>query len=340
MNGRVSGIERTRVYTPILKYPILNPWGRLLAWVVFFGAAAPLQAAEVSGELMIFHAGSLSVPFAEISAAFNKEYPSVRVLREAAGSRECARKISDLGRPCDVLASADYAVIDTLLIPKYADWNIKFAGNEMAIVYTDKSRCAEEITSENWYTILLRNDVAFGRSDPNSDPCGYRAVFTMKLAEGHYKQPGLTENLLGKDTRYIRPKETELLALLETKTIDYIFLYRSVAQQHQLKWVTLPDEINLKKPELAERYRTVSVEVTGEKPGAIIVQHGEPMVYGVTIPKNAPNPAAAAAFVAFLLERDKGLAIMERNGQPTVVPAPAETYERIPDALKRFAVKR
>jgi molybdate/tungstate transport system substrate-binding protein len=96
----------------------------------------------------------------------------------------------------------------------------------------------------------------------------------------------------------------------------------------------------LKKPEMAERYRTVSVEVTGEKPGAIIVQHGEPMVYGVTIPKNAPNPAAAAAFVAFLLERDKGLAIMEKNGQPSVVPAPAETYDRIPDELKRFAVKR
>jgi len=113
-----------------------------------------------------------------------------------------------------------------------------------------------------------------------------------------------------------------------------------VAQQHQLKWVALPDEINLKRPELAERYRAVSVEVTGETPGTTIVQHGEPMVYGVTIPKNAPNPTAAAAFVTFLLERDKGLAIMERNGQPSVVPAPSETYDRIPNALKRFAVKR
>lgn len=46
---------------------------------------------------------------------------------EAAGSRDCARKIRDLKRPCDVLASADYLVIEQLLVPDYADWNICFA---------------------------------------------------------------------------------------------------------------------------------------------------------------------------------------------------------------------
>jgi len=33
-----------------------------------------------------------------------------------------------------------------MLIPTHADWNIKFAGNEMAIVYDDKSRHAAEST--------------------------------------------------------------------------------------------------------------------------------------------------------------------------------------------------
>jgi len=294
---------------------------------------------QISGDLIVFHAGSLSVPVAEITAAFNKEYPAVRVLTEAAGSRECARKISDLERPCDVLAASDYAVIDTLLIPKYADWNIKFAGNEMTIVYGEGSKHADEITASNWYEILLRDDVAFGRADPNSDPCGYRSVLTMKLAEDFYKQPGLADRLLKKDLRYMRPKETDLLALLEVKAIDYIFLYRSVANQHGLKWVTLPNEINLKDPKCAERYRTATVELTGDKPGAVMTQRGEPMVYGITIPKNAPNPKAALAFVTFLLEKDKGMAIMEKNGQPSVVPSASEAYDRIPDALKKYALK-
>jgi len=314
---------------------------RTVAGILTVLACAGLAYAqeEVSGDLIVFHAGSLSVPLAEISAAFNKEFPAVRVLSEAAGSRECARKISDLDRPCDVMASSDYAVIDTLLIPKYAEWNIKFAGNEMAIVYGDGRRYAAEINANNWYQILMRDDVAFGRADPNSDPCGYRSVLTAKLAEKYYSKPDLAETLLKKDVRYMRPKETDLLALLEVKAIDYAFLYRSVAGQHDLKWVALPNEINLKDPKLADYYRTVSVEVSGDKPGAVMIQQGEPMVYGVTIPKNAPNPRAALAFVGFLLDKSKGMAIMEKNGQPAVMPAPSETYDKVPDVLKNYVLK-
>lgn len=307
--------------------------------ILCMSTGAIFAADDVSGDLIVFHAGSLSVPVKEIVVAFNKEYPGVRVLAEAAGSRECARKIADLDKPCDVMVSADYAVIDTLLIPKFADWTIKFAGNEMAIVYTEASKHAKEITDKNWFEILLRDDVAFGRADPNSDPCGYRAVLAMKLAEDFYKQPGLPDKFLKKDLRYMRPKETDLLALLETKTIDYIFLYRSVASQHGLKWIALPNEINLKDSAFANRYKTVSVEVTREKPGTMMTQRGEPMVYGVTIPKNAPNPQAALAFVAFLLEENKGMAIMEKNGQPSLVPAVSETYDKLPETLRKYATK-
>ena len=309
----------------------------LLALLMCAGVA--FAGEDVSGDLVVFHAGSLSVPLKEISAAFNKEFPAVRVLLEAAGSRESARKISDLGRPCDVMASSDYAVIDSLLIPRYADWNMKFAGNEMAIVYGEGSRNAQEINAGNWHEILLRDDVAFGRADPNSDPCGYRAVLTAKLAEKHYGKPGLASKLLEKDQRYMRPKETDLLALLEVKAIDYAFLYRSVAEQHGLKWLALPNEVNLKDPRLADYYGTVSVDVTGDKPGAVMSVRGEPMVYGVTIPKSSPNPKAALAFVAFLLDKDKGMAIMEKNGQPSVMPAPSETYDKIPDVLRGYALK-
>ncbi len=314
-----------------------------LAVLLIASTFTPAHAAEtpagVSGELMVFHAGSLSVPFKEVAEAFNKEYPKVRVLREAAGSRACARKISDLDRECDVFGSADYTVIDSLLIPDHAEWTIRFAANEMVIAYTEYSRRAGEIDSGNWHRILLEKNVAYGRADPNADPCGYRTVLSSKLAEIHYGEPGLSERLLGKDRRHIRPKETDLLALLEVGEIDYFFIYRSVARQHGLKWVTLPDEINLKSPEMADVYRKVAVEISGKTPGSVITKQGAPMVYGVTIPKNARNPEAALAFVTFLLERDKGMAIMERNGQPSLVPMLSDTYDDIPGPLKRFAIK-
>ena len=302
---------------------------------LLWGDESPLH---LSGDLIIFHAGSLSVPIREISDKFNKKYPHVRILSESAASLICARKISDLERRCDVMVSSDYTVIDELLIPEHAQWNIKFAGNEMVIAYTDDSRRAHNITNKNWYEILLDDEVIYGRSDPNTDPCGYRAVFTIQLAENYYKRPELEARFLKKNINFIRPKEVDLLALVETNNIDYIFIYRSVAQQHGLKYITLPDEINLKNPAYRDFYRRAGTKISGTTPRSTIVKTGAPMVYGLTIPKNAPNPAAALEFVVFLLEKDGGMEIMERNGQPSLIPSYTDTYNKLPEILKKYAV--
>ncbi|MDD2715476.1 MAG: extracellular solute-binding protein [Candidatus Wallbacteria bacterium] len=309
----------------------------LLALSLSFSLPAAGKKDALAGELTIFHAGSLSVPFKEISDAFIKIHPGLKINLESAGSRQCARKITELNKPCDVMASSDFTVIDSLLIPDYAEWNIKFAANEMAIVYHQNSRMSQVINEQNWYRFLQMKTVAFGRADPDSDPCGYRSVIVMKLAELYYKTPGLTESLLKKDIRYIRPKEVDLLSLLEANEIDYIFLYKSVALQHKLKYISLPDEINLKSPKFIDLYASVSTEISGTEPGSKTLQKGDVMTYGVTIPKNAPNPVAALAFVDFLLGK-KGMAIMEKNGQPGTVPSVSETYTLLPESLKKYAL--
>jgi molybdate/tungstate transport system substrate-binding protein len=311
-----------------------------LLLIICFHVNAQKQMADISGELTIFQAGSLSVPMKEIANEFNKIYPKVKILAESAGSVASARKITDLNRPCDIMASADYAVIDKMLIPKYADWNIKFSSNEMAIVYTSKSRYADKINSQNWYETLMKPDVAFGRADPNSDPCGYRTVMMLQLAEKYYKNPGLSKNIMAKDQEFNRPKEVDLLALLESESIDYIFIYRSVAIQHNLKYLVLPDQVNLKNPAFANLYASAKVEINGSKPGAKEVITGEPMIYGVTILTDAPNKAAAEAFVAFMLSKNQGMKIMEKDGQPSVIPMPVQNFEKLPMKLKPFATKK
>jgi len=309
-----------------------------LLWL-FANDSSPLNnSGHESEQLIIFHAGSLAVPFKEISEEFRVSHPEVKIILEAAGSRICARKIADLRRPCDVMASADYSVIDNLLIPEHADWNIKFASNEMTIAFVEESNQANNINKDNWFEILLQKDVAFGRSDPNSDPCGYRALLVTVLAEKCYNKPGLADAIKSKDQRYIRPKEVDLLALLETGVIDYIFIYRSVAVQHNLKYLVLPDEINLKKADLSDFYKTASVSLTGKQPGTFITKAGEPIIYGVTIPKNAPNRKLAMAFLTFLLDADSGGAILEKNGQSFVVPSTTETFNKLPESLKFFAL--
>jgi molybdate/tungstate transport system substrate-binding protein len=240
-------------------------------------------------DIIVFHAGSLAVPFAQIEKAFEAKYPQYDVKREVSGSRKAARKVSDIKRPADVVASADYKVIDNLLIPNDAKFNIQFATNEMAIAYTDRSKFSAEINEKNWPEIFLRDGVKGGHSNPNVDPCGYRSILVTQLAEKYYSKSGFFKKLLGYSDFYkagdenkakviVRPKETDLLALLEAHAIDYLFIYRSVAQQHKLKYITLPPEISLKSKANDSYYRQASFKITGKKRGEFIIKKVAAMV--------------------------------------------------------------
>ena len=93
---------------------------------------------RIKGDLIIFHAGSLSVPIKALADSFKVMHPQLVIKPESAGSLTSIRKITDLERPCDILASADASIIDKLMIPQFAKWNLEFAVNEMAIVYHKK----------------------------------------------------------------------------------------------------------------------------------------------------------------------------------------------------------
>ncbi len=278
--------------------------------------------AQNDGKIFIFHAGSLSKPFKEIETAFEKKYPQFDILREASGSNNAARKVSELNKRCEIIASADYFVIDELLIDTgNADWNIHFVSNEMSIMYTPESKYAKEINSKNWYEILQRPGVEYGHSDPNADPCGYRTLLTWQLAEKHYKKPGLFQKLnKGCKPSNIRSAEVDMIALLESGQIDYLFIYRSVSEQHKKPYVVLADQINLKSNTYADFYKNASVKVRGATEGSFLTMTGMPMVYGFTIPKTCENKEGALLFAQFLLSAE-GKAIMEANGQPALKPA-------------------
>ncbi len=307
--------------------------------VLTWFCAAPGRA-EPAGRCIVFHAGSLTVPFAAMEKDFERQYPRVDVLREAGGSTKMARMISELNKPADIMASADFEVIDKTLIPGKARWNIRFATNQLVLCYTEKSRFAEEVNGDNWFEILGREGVSWGHSDPNLDPCGYRSLMALQLAERYYKKPGLYERLLAaRPKANIRPKSVELVALLKTGNMDYAWEYLSVAVQHGLNYITLPDEINLGNYHYDGFYKQASVKVTGKSPGTWITRRGKSCTYGVTLIQDAPNPEAAIAFLAFLLDPQKGLKILEDMGQPPFVPcrvAGQEMWQTLPRALQGF----
>ncbi len=314
--------------------------GLVLAFVVgflLFGPSAPGLCSGPSGELVIFHAGSLTIPLAEIQKEFEAKYPQVHIKRTAGGSSKLARLIAESGKPADVMASADYAVIDKTLIPGKASWNVRFAANQMVLCYTDKSQHAKDITAENWYDILGREGVKWGHSDPDLDPAGYRSLMVIQLAEIYYKSQGLYKKLIdNRPQTQVLPDAAQLVRNLKEGALDYAWEYISVAVQHQLKYIKLPDNINLGDYAYDDFYRQATVEVSGSKPGTKIKKHGKSITYGVTAIKDGPNNEAAIAFLHYMLSPLGGLRILKEQGQPPFIPCRVpskEMKEKLPPGL-------
>lgn len=283
--------------------------------------------------VVVFHAGSLAEPMRYVEAEFERRNPNIDVLREASGSRVAAKKISELNRRCDVIAVSDYRVIENILMPEYCEWLIRFATNSIVLAYTDKSRYSSEVNLRNWYKILLQEGVEWGHSNPDADPCGYRALLVLKLAEIYYKVPLLYERLLSaRDRRNIREKEVELVPLLLNGDMDYALIYRSVAEQHGLKFIELPPEIDLSSVEHKDSYLKASIRLSD---GTVRV--GEPIVYGVAIPKNAPNREGAVRFLSFLLKNSSP--IFKRLGQPFLCTLSVVGEERRLPSVLRSLIK-
>ena len=130
--------------------------------------------------------------------------------------------------------------------------------------------------------------------------------------------------------------ETELLSFLETRAIDYAFIYRSTAEDHRLKFIRLPDTQNLSRMDLADTYATASVAMRMKRSSQGNVVAGHPITYGMTIPTNAPHPAEALEFVTFLLSVE-GQRLVRTAGFVPLSPVPSKQWDRLPDSLRALA---
>ncbi|MBA2685119.1 MAG: extracellular solute-binding protein [Gemmatimonadaceae bacterium] len=262
--------------------------------------------------IVVFNAGSLARPLRAALDSFTAG-TSIKIEQENAGSIETARKLTELHRIPDLVGSADYQVFPKYLIPGQTSWYARFARNRMVLMYSPKSKSASTIDSTNWYKVLEEKGVQTGRSDPALDPNGYRSLVVMRLAELYYKQKGLTERLIANSAAHVvRPKEVDLMGLLQAGEIDYAWSYESVAQAAKMPYVTLPRAIDLSDPADSAQYALASVKLPGKTPGDSLELKGEPILYGFTVPRDAPHKALGEKFAAFLIS-DAGKRILARE---------------------------
>lgn len=323
--------------------------------------------------LKIHCATSLQFPLAKVEADFEAKYPNIDVQVEGHGTIQVIRHVTELGQKLDLLFVADYGLIPVMMYntkmpdsdESYANYYIRFATNTLVLAYTNTSRYAGEINSTNWYSILLRPDTTLGLGNPQVASIGYRAITAIQLAQNYYSSPRLFHDLItanlnppitsisngtgytiivpevqnpAGDKLKLRTSEVDLIALLTSGHLDYCLIYESNAKQYGLNYIELPDEINLGSPQCEGIYRTVEVKFEHQRFSTISLDRtGETIFYGVTIPKNAPNPELAQTFLDFLLA-GTGKEDFESAFQPVFSPAYTDNIAAVPEELQNLVI--
>jgi molybdate/tungstate transport system substrate-binding protein len=320
-------------------------------------------------KLVLFEAGSLMVPFARVSQEFTDTNPGMPLDIQAHGSIQVCRYVTDLEFAIDIVAVADYSLIPLIMygtqMPDsqgpYADWSIKFATNKLVLAYSPTGKYAGELNAANWYKILARGDVKIGLANPQIDAVGYRAMMLAKLAEMYYKDGAIFDDLFARsftsaikveeengvsvisvpqllepqDKRIIlRGSSVQIVALIQSGDVDFAFEYLSVARQQGLKYIELPPEIDMGSDNYAAVYQKVRVKLDFRRFKYVEpVFDGLPIVYALSIPRNAPHPKEAVAFIKFLLGKD-GERIFNDTYQPLLRPPLVDNRNNLPAELK------
>jgi molybdate/tungstate transport system substrate-binding protein len=264
------------------------------------GIATGLLGGCLSGRqrrASVLAAGSLASAFGETVGPAFERARAYAFEGEYRGSNAVLRMVADGQRTPDVVVSADAGLLRDRLRPGLADWDVVFATNALVIAYNPATPVGSRLADgEPWPTVLASADAEIGRTDPELDPLGYRALQLFDLAARYYDRPELAERL--RENTTVDPQEAHLLAAVETGARAAAIAYRNMAVDRDLPFRDLPPELNFADPAFADHYATATY-TTDE--GRTI--RGRPIRYSATVPDAAPRPEAGRSFVGFLARR-------------------------------------
>ncbi len=276
-----------------------------------------LTVACASGEppLRVMAAASLRGVMEDLAARYEAENPGHTVRIETGGSLALARRVRDLAVGADVLFLADAALFGELLEPDWTDFHLRYATDRMVLGYTDASIGADTIDSESWPEVLGRPDVAIAMADPTQAPVGYRTLAALRLYDLLLPGGDLENLVVAKvGERHLRANVAELLAPLQAGAVDYAFLYAATARAAGLRVVELPARMNLGELRLAPTYARVATDLRdGQFP-----RPGAPVIYGVSIPSDAPARSRSIEFLRLAMD-EVGRGILADSGLTPVL---------------------
>ncbi len=307
------------------------------------GGSAPSDSATLS----VVAAGSLAPILPSVLSRFANETPGVQAPVSAQlyeGSRAAASALTLPGAPYDLFVAADFRTIPQLLEPptsSVASWELVFASDPLVLAYDPNVAALSGINASNWVDTLVAGGVTLGAPNASADPLGANVAFALELAgNASGKGPALYDHFFsGGEGGIATPTaatrtiaENVAATALETGEVSAYFLYRSYATVEHLAYVPLNASVDLGGTTSADVAAYAQASTTVLSGSSTVVQRGAPVLFALTVPGTAPDPALGIACAAFLVSNATA-SVWAGDGFAPLAPIWTDTPASLPAAL-------
>ena len=221
---------------------------------------------------------------------------------EAHGSAAVRRLVLDGLRDPDAVALADPE-----LFAGVAARPTLFATNALVLAYDPESPHATDLRAD-WRGALSDPAVRVGRTDPDTDPLGYRTVMALRLAE----RRGWVDAAAVLSASTLFP-ETGLMNAVAGGGVDAAICYRNMAVERDLPYVDLPRAVDFSAPSMADHYATVGYDLDGR------TIRGAPIRYAAAARTDAGRAWTSALVTGADRLRTAGFGVPEEYPRETAV---------------------
>ncbi|MHB8700191.1 MAG: extracellular solute-binding protein [Nitrososphaerales archaeon] len=309
--------------------------------VYFFTAIGPAQN---TSPIIVYTADAYVAETTALESAFTNSTGIQAAPPKAGGSLTLAQEIAQ-GSPASVFISvSETAVQNVTLKSAFSGWAIEFAGDQMALAYSNStnsessslinmfSEAVSTNTTSAWYDFysnLTSGAVKIGISNPNADPAGFRAWIVLEAAGNLYagNSSYFVDRLLANSGNVTGASAADLVAPLQAGQIQFLFIYKSDIVAQKLNMLQLPTAVNLGNPSYNSFYSQFSYTITSG------VQKGSAIVLYITVPKNANSYTNSLLFVVYVI---KNYQTIKPFGLSDISPAQLYNDTSVPSQLQQL----